>query len=298
MHEEGEGEDPAEAEDPDEVARLPSTSKVGTGNGVVRIGPPRRRKKITRLPPTATLPSPHTSSSAFSHLREEEEENTQEAAGVVLHPDSSPPTIKKKKRRLKPASDVRPKLPVLAENEPLVLRSRDAGQEPREPSVQEEPFEADPPPPDRDEEPIEPLPEPVPSRSVRQQTPPDSSVGDDISVPAPLPAEKTTKRLGPVPRLESSHFKPYLRAADTTSVIDEFSPKKTFPTQDTIESSVEDSQVRRTATESRQPSLDPEAVDIPQKMQDAQDACFDFDDQATEHEVPDQEQSTTVSNIG
>ena len=303
-HEEEVEEGPAEAESPEKVSRSPPPSKVGTNDAVVRIGPPRRRKKIARLPSAATLPSPHVPSSASTRLRREEEENTQEAADTVPHLNSSPLTVKKRKRRLKPASDVLPKLPTLAEKEPRALASPGATQEPQEPSDQEEPFEADVPPPDQDNEPTKPLPKSTPPRSARQQAPPDSLVDNGVSTPTPPRAKKNTKRLGPVPRLESSHFKPYLRVADTTSIIDEFSPKKPFPTQDTIESSVQDSQVRHTATEPRQPSLDPEFVDdtldvdLVQKMQDVQDTYFDFDDQAAENEVPDQEQQTTVSDIG
>ena len=301
IHEED--EDPVEAEGSDKVLRSPPPSKVGTGDAVVRIGPPRGRNKIARLPSAATLPSSYVPSFAFTHSRREEEENTREAVDIIPHLDSSPPTVKKK-RRLKPASDIRPKLPTLTKKKLPVLSSRDAMPEPREPSDQEEPFEVDVPPLDQDDEPTEALPKPIPPRSARRQTPPDSPVGDNVSTPIPPRAKKNTKRLGPLPRLESSHFKPYLRAADTTSVIDEFSPKKAFPTQDTIELSVQDSQVHRTATKPRQPSLDPEPVndtldaDLAQKMQDVQDAYFDFGDRAAENEVPDQEQPTTVSDIG
>ena len=298
--------DLAEVEGPDKVYRSPSPSRVDTGDSVVRIGPPRRRKKIARLPSAAKLPSSHVPDPPFTHLRREEEENTQEATGIVPHPDSSPPTMKKKKRRLKPPSDVRPKLPTLAEKKSLVLPlpSRDATQEPQEPPDQEEPFEADVLPPDQDNEPTEPLPKSTPPGSARKQTPPGSPVDDDVPTPTPPRAKKNTKRLGPVPRLESSHFKPYLRTADITSVIDEFSPKKTFPTQDTIEPSVQDSQVHRTATGPHQPSLDPEPVDdtldadLAQKIQDVQDTYIDFNDRAVENGVPDQEQPTTVSNLG
>jgi hypothetical protein len=302
IHEEE--EDPAEAGDPDKASRSPPPPKVGKGDAVVRIGPPRRRKKIARLPSAATLPSSHIPSSAPTHLLRDEEEDTQEAAGIVPHPNSSPPTVKKKKRRLKPASDARPNLPTLAEEKPPVPPSRGATQEPQEPPGQEEPFEADVPPPDQDNEPTEPLPKPTPSRSARQQTPPGSPIDDDASTPTPPRAKGNAKRLGPVPRLGSSHFKPYLQAADTTSVIDEFSPKKPFPTQDTIEPSVQGSQVHRTTTKPRQPSLDPEPVDdtldvdLTQQMQDVQDAYFDSNDQAAENEVPHQVQPTTVSDIG
>jgi hypothetical protein len=90
--------------------------------------------------------------------------------------------------------------------------------------------------------------------------------------------------------------------ADTTSAIDEFSPKKSFPTQDTVETSVQDSQVRRAASEHLHQSFDSAPVDDPldndifMKMQDVQDAYFDFDGRA--NEVPNQEQATTVSNVG
>ena len=304
IHEEE--EDLAEAKGPGEVYHSPPPSKVGTGDVVVRIGPPRRRKKIARLPSAVKLPSSRVLVPPFTHSRREEEENTQEATGIVPHPDSSPPTMKKKKRRLKPPSDVRPKFPTLAEKKPLVLPlpSRGATQEPQEPSDQEEPFEADILPPDQDNEPTEPLHKSTLPGSARKQTSPGSPINDDVPTPIPPRARKNTKRLGPVPRLESSHFKPYLRVADTTSVIDEFSPKKSFPTQDTIESSVQDSQVHRTATGPRQPSLDPEPVDdtldadLAQKIQDVQDTYIDFNDRAVENGVSDKEQPTTVSDVG
>ena len=297
IHEEEGDEGPIEEAVFDKVSHSPSSPKAGPGNAVVRIGPPRRRKKISTLPPTATLPSSPAPSSALIHLREEEEENTQEAAGIVPHPDSSPPAAKKKKRRLKPASDVRPKLPVLVEKKPLVLPLREATQEP---SDQEEPFEADLPPPDQGDEPTKPAPEHTPQRSAREQVSPDSPVGEDISTPSP---PRTKKGLDLIPRLEPPCFEPPLLVADTTSIIDEFSPTKPFPTQDPIETSIRDSQVDRDATETRRPSPDLETVDdlldvdITQKMQDVQDAYFDFD-RATENGVLDQEQPTTVSYVG
>ena len=298
--EEGENEDLAKTEDPGKVLHSPSTSEIGTSNAIVRIGPPRRRKKISRLPSTATRPLSRVQGPATIHLREEEEENTQEAARVVSRPDSRSPTVKRKKRRLKPPSDVHPKPQVLAENVPPVLPSRDATQEPQEPPDQEEPFEDDPPRPEQDDEPAEPLPDSTPPRPARQQTPPDS----------PPRARKNKKRLGPVPRLESSHFKPYLPPADTASVIDEFSPKNSFPTQDGIESSFEISQARRGVANPRQPSSDPEPVDdtldidISPDVQDVRDTYTNFDDQEAEDEapdgdeVPDEERPVTVSSIG
>ena len=90
--------------------------------------------------------------------------------------------------------------------------------------------------------------------------------------------------------------------ADTTSVIDEFSPKKSFHTQDAVESSVQDSQIYRAAGKSLRQSSDlgplddPLDADIVKKMQDVQDAYFDFDGRA--NEVPHREQPTTVSNVG
>lgn len=293
IREEEENRDLVEAEGPGKASHSSSTSKIDAGNATLRIGPPRRRKKSSRLSSTATRPSPHVPRSALIHLRKEEEENTQEAARAVLRLDSEPPTVKRKKRRLKPPSDVHPKLPVLAENGPPSLPFREITQEPQEPPDQQEPVEADPRRPDQDDEPVE-LPESTPPRPSRQQTPPDS----------PPRAKKSKKKLGPVPRLESSHFKPYLREADTASVIDEFSPKKSFPTQDTIEPSVEDSQARHGTANSRQPSPDPEPVDDPPDidispgMQDVQDTCTNFDDQEAEDEVPDEEQPVTVSSIG
>ena len=234
---------------------------------------------------------------------QEEEENAQEAAGRVPFLNLNPPTVRKK-RRLKPTSDVRPKLPVLTENEPLVSPSRDPTQEPAEPLDQEEPLETNLQPPDHDDDPVQPLPELTPPRTASQQIPPDPPVGDDFSTPTPPHTMKNAKKLGPIPRLESSHFKPYLEAAETTSVIDEFSPKKSFPTQDTIELSVQDSQVRRNVTQPSNGSFEPTPADDPldediaQKMQDAEDAYLDLDGQANGIETSNDEQPTTVSNAG
>lgn len=289
-------EAPYEVEGPYEVYHSTSTSKTGTGSAVVRIGPPRKRKKLAPLPPASRSPSPRRSDSAFRHLRKEEEENTQEAAGAV--PQPSPPTVRKKKRRLKPPSDVRPKPLVLAVEKPPPLR--DASQDPQEPSDQEELFGVTPAPLDQDDEPRVPLPEPTPPRLARQLTPPDPLLEDDISTPAsPQMKKKTT--LDPVPKLYPSEFAQYLEAADTTSVIDEFSPMKSFPAQGSIESSIQDSQDQHTTTESLHqgfgpgPADDSFDVDIVKKMQDVQDAYFDLDGRA--NEVSQQEQPTTVSNI-
>ena len=293
IHKEEENGDLDEAEGPGKASHLPSTSKIDSGSATLRIGPPRRRKKTSRLSSTTTRPSSYVPGSALIHVREEEED-TQEAARIVPRLDSEPPTVKRKKRRLKPPSDVHPKLPVLAENGPPFSPFRDTTQEPQEPPDQEEPVETDPRRPDQDDKPVKLLPKSTPPRPARQRTPPDS----------PPRAKKSKKKLGPVPRLESSHFKPYLREADTTSIIDEFSPKKSLPTQDTIEPSVEDSQARRGTANSRRPSPDPEPVDDPPDinispgMQDVQDACTNFDDQGAEDEVPDEEQPVTVSSIG
>ena len=92
--------------------------------------------------------------------------------------------------------------------------------------------------------------------------------------------------------------------ADTTSVIDEFSPKKSFSTQDGVESPIHDSQVRGIATKpihqspDPRPADDPIDVDISQKMEDAQDAYFNFDGRANGDEVLDHELPTTVSDAG
>ena len=302
IHEEEQDENPAEAGDPDKVSRSPSTPRAVIDNTFIRIGPPRRRKKT--LPPATTFFSPRAPSPPFRHLREEEEETTQEAAGIIPHLSPSPRALKKKKRRLKPPSDVRPRLPVLAAEALPVPPSRDPTQEPQKPSDQEGPLEADLPPPDQDDEPTEPPPDPTPPIAARQRTPTDSPVDDAILTPTPPRANKSTKRLGPVPRLESSHLKQYSQVADTTSVIDEFSPKKPFSTQDGVESPIHDSQVRGTATKpirqspDPRPADDPLDVDISQKMQDAQDAYFDFDGRASGDEVLDQEPLTTVSDAG
>ena len=302
IYEEDEGGDPVEVEGPEQVSRTPSTSKAGAGSAIVRIGPPRRRKKIAPLPPPATPPPYHGSNSAHSYPREEEEENTQEAAGIVPRPVSSPPTVKKKKRRLKPASDIRPRIPTPVAEDPPASPLQNYPEEPQEPSDQEEPFKADPSLPDQDGEHIESLPEPTPPRAARHRSLPTSPVSDDISTPVLPRVQQSTNALGPVPRMNPSNFKPYLQVADTTSVIDEFSPKKSFPTQDTIETSVQGSQDRRTAPEHLHQTLDPVPVDDPldvdivQKMQDVQDTYFDFDGRA--NEVSNQGQLITVSNFG
>lgn len=304
IREEEEEEDPVKVDGPDKVPSPRPTSKAGAGSAVLRIGPPRRHKKAAP-PPSPTTPPPPRRSNSFDHLREEEEENTQEAAGAVPRIGSTPLTTKKKKRRLKPASDVRPTLTALVEKRRSATPSRDAPRESRE-SDQEEPPEADPPPRDQDDEPAELLREPTPPRTARQRTPPDSPIDDMISIPTLPSAKKNSKTLGPVPRLNPSHFKPYLRVEDTTSVIDEFSPKKSFHTQDTVEPSLHDSQIYQAATKSSRQSSDagplddplddPLDVDIVKKMQDVQDAYFDFDGRA--NEVPHQEQPTTVSDVG
>lgn len=298
IHEEEEDEGPVEEQGSDKVSRSHSIPRAPVDSTVVRIGPPRKRKKITSA---ATPPSSRRSNSALSHLREEEEENTQEAAGIVPLHDSSPPAVKKKKRRLKPPSDAHPKPPTLDARKPSAQPSRDASQEPKEPSDQEEPFENDHPPPDQDDEPTGPLLEPTPPTAARQQTPPDLPVDDDMSTPAHPPTKKNAKILGPIPRLDPSDFEPHLQMADTTSVIDEFSPKKSFPLQDAIESSIQDSQDHLVAAKPFHQNFDPLIVDDPlddivKKMQDVQDAYFDFEGRAGE--TPHQEQPTTVGNIG
>ena len=300
IDEEEEIEVPVEAEGPDKASRSSSNSKAGTGSSTLRIGPPRKHKKFTALMSAATPPSLRRSNSAFRHKREEEEENTQEAAGIVPQPSSSPPAMKKK-RRPKPALDVHPKPPTSTVGEAPVPPSRDASQEPQEPPDQDGPFEAGSPLPDQGDEPADPLPEPTPPRTTRKQTPPDPPVDDAISTPTPPRAKKKTKTLGPVPRLYSTHFEPYLQVADATSVIDEFSPKKPFPTQDIVEPSIQDSQDLYAATEPLHQSLDPGPVDDPldveiaKKMQDVQDAYFDFDGRA--NEAPHEPQPTTVSDV-
>jgi hypothetical protein len=114
---------------------------------------------------------------------------------------------------------------------------------------------------------------------------------------------KNAKKYAPIPRLESSHFKPYLEAPETTSVIDEFSPKKSFYPQDTIESSIQDSQFRHTVTQPPNESLYSAPGDglfdddIAQKMQDAEDAYLNLDGQENGIETPNEEQPTTVSNV-
>lgn len=286
------GEDPVEAGN---IHRSPSTSKAGTGGAVLRIGPPRKRKNVT--PPSSRVPD-----SEFRRSRKEEE-STQDAVGRVSSLNSNPLTVKKK-RRLKPASDVRPKLPVLTEKGPLAPPSRNATQELAEPRDQEEPFEADLRPPDDGGDPTEPLPELTPPRTTRQQIPPDTLVEDSFSTPTPPRVMNNAKKLAPIPRLEPSHFKPYLGAADITSTIDEFSPKKSFPSQDIIEPSVQDSQVCRAVMQPLSESIDPAPVNdhldenIAQKMQDVEDAYFDLDGQANGFETPNEEQPTTVSIVG
>ena len=294
IYEEGGNDEPTKAAGLDKVSRPPRTLKIGSGSEVIRIGPPRRRKKIAPLPTVATSPPSRGPSSAFRYSRQEEEEDTQEAAGIVAQFSPSPLAMRKKKRRLKPASDVRPKPPMLAVRTSPVPPSRD---EPQELSDQDEPLEADPPLPDQDDEPAEPLPEPTPLRTTRQQSPPDSPVDDDI--PTPTSPRTNINALSPVSRLDLS---PHLPVADTTSLIDEFSPKKPLPTQDTIESPVHDSQVCRSGTKSLPQSLDPGPADDPldadtvQEMQDVQDTYLDFNGQAGG--VPNREQPTTVGNVG
>lgn len=295
MNEEEEVQDFSDVQNSDKMPRSPSPSEVGVGTSIVRIGPPRGRKKIPPLS-LATPASSRTPNPAFRDSREEEEENTQEAAGTVSHFETNPPTVKKKKRRLKPPSDVHPARPVLAENKPLPPPSRDTSQEPEEPSDQEEPLRVDQPPLDQDNGPTEP--EPTPPRSSRQRSLPDPQIDDESPTPTPR-ANRSAEKLAPVPRLEPSHFKPYLQTADTTSVIDEFSPKKAPPTQDAIESPDQGSQVPRSDG-----SPDPEPVDdhldpdITQEMQDMEDAYIDLNGQANGIELVDQEQVTTVSSSG
>ena len=299
VDEEEEIEAPVEVGGFDKASRFSSNSKAGTGSSAVRIGPPRR-KKVTPLPPAATPSSPRGSNSAFKYIREEEEENTQEAAGIIPKPVLIPLATKKKKRRLKTPLDVRPKPPVFEVEATPALPSRSASLQPQEPFDQEEPFEAGPPLPDQDGEPIDPLSEPTPPRAGRQRTPSESPVGDGLFTPTPPRAKKKAKTLGPVPKLYPSNFEPYLQAADITSVIDEFSPKKPFPTQGTVEPSIQDSQDLHVTTEPLHQSFDPGPVDDPldaeiaKKMQDVQDAYFDFDGRA--NEVLREAQPTTVSN--
>lgn len=290
---------PEEEEDPVKAGNIPhspSTSKSGIGSAVLRIGPPRKRKKIAPLPP-ATPPSPCVPNFGIRQPREEEE-STQEAARRA---PSNPSTVRKK-RRLKPTSDVRPKLPVLAEKEPLASPSHsyNAGQEHAEPHDQE-PFGATHP--NHDNKLVKALPEPTPPRTSQPQIPPDPPVDDAFSTATPPHAMRNAKKLAPIPRLEPSHFKPYLKAADTTSVIDEYSPRKSFPTQDTIESSVRDSQVRLTVSQPPDENFEPALVDdvfdddIAQKIQDVEDAYIDLDGQANGTGTPNEEQPTTVSNV-
>ena len=302
IDDEEEIEPPVEVEGLVKASRSSSNSKAGTGSSTVRIGPPRRHKKVTPVPSAAIPSSPRGSNSAFKHLREEEEENTQEAAGVIPKPSLILPAAKKKKRRLKTPSDVRPKPPTFVVEDTPVPPSRDASLQPQEPFDQEEPSKAGPPLPGQDDEPADPLPEPTPPRAARQQTSPELQFDDPLFTPTPPRAKTKTKikTLGPVPKLYPSHFEPYLQAADTTSVIDEFSPVKLFPTQDTVEPSVQDSQDLHVTTEPLHQGFDPEPVDDPldveiaKKMQDVQDAYFDLDGRA--NEVPHETQPTTVSN--
>ena len=296
IREEEEEEESVRAEDSDIIIQSPSTSKAHIDNSIIRIGPPRKHKKIPPLPP-ATPPSTRALNSAFRHPREEEEENIQQATVNILHLDVNRQTARKKKRRLKPVSETRQKPPVVGQKKPSVPPSRDVAQEPEEPSGEEEPFETNPPPPGQDGYPAEPPPDPS---LVLQKSPPDPPAGDVFSNPAPGYANKHVKKLAPIPRPESSYFKPYLRGADTTSLIDEFSPKKSFPTQETIESSVHGSQVYSTTSEPRHQRFDlvddPFDEDIAQKVKDAEDAYLDLDGHATEFETPNEEQPITVSS--
>lgn len=287
-----EEKDPVEANN---MACLPSTSQAGIGSAVLRIGPPQKRKKIAPLPPII----PPSCAPDFVLGQSLEIEDTREAAGSVPPLDLSHSTVRKK-RRLKPASDVRPKLPVLVE---MGTPSRHATQEPAEPRNEEPLSEINPSPPDHDNEGAEPLPKLTPPTVTRQQIPPDPPVDDGPFPPTPLLAVKNTKKFAPIPKFESSHFKPYLEAADITSVIDEFSPKKLFPTQETVESPVQGSQLRRTATRPCSESFDPMPVDnlfdddIAQKIQDTEDAYLNLDGLANGIEPPNEEQPTTVSSV-
>jgi hypothetical protein len=288
--EEEEEEDPVEAGN---MPPSPSTLKLGIGSAVLRIGPPRKRKKITPLPLTTPLSS-RVPDFVIRQFREEEE-NTQEAAGSV---PSNLPAVRKK-RRLKPTSDVRPK----REKELLASPSRNSTQEHAEPRDQEESMRANLPHPDHVNELAEPLPELIPPRTTKSQIPPDPPANGNFSTPTLPHTMKNAKKLAPIPRLEPSHFKPYLKAADITSVIDEYSPKRSFPTQDTIEPSVQGPQVRRTVTQPPNKSFEPTPVDdlfdgdITQKMQDVEDAYLNLDGQANGIGTPDEEQPTTVSNV-
>jgi hypothetical protein len=291
--EEDEPQDFADAQNLDKMPRSPFTSEVGIGTSIIRIGPPRGRKKIPRLS-LATPASSHVTNPAFRDSREEEEEDTQEAAGAVSHLGPNPPTVKKKKRRLKPASDVHPPRPVLAENKSLPPPSRDTTQEPEDPSDQEEPLRVDQPSLDQDDGPAEP--EPILPRSSRQRSSPDPQIDDESPTPTPR-ANGSAEKSAPVPRLEPSHFRPDLQTADTTSVIDEFSPKKAPPTQDTIESPDQGSQVPRSdGSPDLEPVDDHLDVDITQEMQDMEDAYIDLDGQANGIGSVDREQVTTVSS--
>ena len=271
------------------MAPSPSTPKAGISGGVVRIGPPRKRKKVT--PSSSRVPG-----SEFRKSREDE--NTHEPAGSTSSLSLNPATAKKK-RRLKPAPDVRPKLSVLVKEEHIVSPSHNATHEFTEPRYQG-PSEADPPPSDHDNEPSGPLPEFIPPRTTHKQPPLGPLIDGDSSIPTPR-TMNNAKKIAPIPRLEPSHFKPYLKKADTTSAIDEFSPNKPFTTQETIESSVQDSQALRTVSQPHNESSGPAPFDglfdddIAQKMQDAEDAYLNLDGQANGIETPNE--LTTVSNV-
>ena len=126
---------------------------------------------------------------------------------------------------------------------------------------------------------------------------PDSPVDDNLPAPGPPRVNTNAKKLAPVPKLDSSHFKPYLRLEGTPSVIDEFSPKKQFPTQDTIESSAGGSQTRRVAAEP--PQKKPVSIDdlfdddIVQRTQ-----YVGLNGQANEAETQNEEHPLTVSSGG
>lgn len=206
----------------------------------------------------------------------------------------------KKKRRLKPPSDARSTLPALAEKKSLVSPSRDTVQEPEEPPNQEEPLDAGPLPLDQDDEPVKTLPDDTPPSPAPQQVSPDPPV-DKISTPTPPRVDKSARKMAPLPKLEPSHFKSHLQAADSTSVIDEFSPKKIHPTRDTIESSVEGSQVSRAVKKPHRKSSNHVSVnnvfdgDFVQNMQSITGACFELNGQI---KMLVEEQPPTVSNVG
>ena len=194
---------------------------------------------------------------------------------------------------------------MLAEKDLLTSPSHNATRGPAKPGGQGNPLEADLPPSD-DDEPAEPLPGLKQPKTTRQPVPPDPPANEDFSTLSPPHPIKNAKGLAPIPRLRSSHFKPYLEAPDITSAIDEFSPKKSFPTQDTIESPFQGSQVRRTVTQPPDETLDPAPIDdlfddddddIAQKMQDAEEAYLNLDGQENGVETPNEERPTTVSNV-